>query len=75
MAWSYEKLWKRIEEYGINKSKLRDEAGFRSATLLQMAVLTERLGRIRGPACAIPGGPGKRSKKAGRQTGWLLDTF
>lgn len=42
---------------------------------VQMAVLTERLGRIRGPACAIPGGPGKRSKKAGRQTGWLLDTF
>ena len=37
MAWSYEKLWKRIEEYGINKSKLRDEAGFRSATLSRLS--------------------------------------
>lgn len=37
MAWSYEKLWKRIAELGINKSKLRDEAGFRPATLSRLS--------------------------------------
>ncbi|MDI9461683.1 MAG: helix-turn-helix domain-containing protein [Saccharofermentanales bacterium] len=37
MAWSYEKLWKRIAEHGINKSKLRDEAGFRPATLSRLS--------------------------------------
>lgn len=37
MAWPYEKLWKRIEKLGINKSKLRDEAGFRPATLSQLS--------------------------------------
>lgn len=37
MAWSYEKLWKRIEKLGINKSKLRDEAGFRPATLSRLS--------------------------------------
>jgi DNA-binding Xre family transcriptional regulator len=37
MAWSYEKLWKRIQNLGINKSKLRDEAGFRPATLSRLS--------------------------------------
>lgn len=37
MTWSYEKLWKQIAERGINKSKLRDEAGFRPATLSRLS--------------------------------------
>ncbi len=32
-------------------------------TRMQMAVLTERLGRIRGPACAIPGDREKGARK------------
>lgn len=37
MAWSYEKLWNQIAERGINKTKLRDEAGFRPATLSRLS--------------------------------------
>lgn len=50
MPWSYEKLWIRIANIGINKSKLRDDAGFRPSTLSRLShnqpVNMETLARI-----------------------------
>lgn len=38
MARSNEKLWRRIVERGTNKSKFRDEAGFRPAMISRLGL-------------------------------------